>query len=186
MWTIVIPIAISALSLGLGLWNFFEQRKMKKHDRLESNWLRLLDHLATIRPEWRNEIDDTGPTSLAIIVGTSNNFEEPSLEIMRDRLRGHLAGERPDTPPGLYDTFRALAGLYRDVPKKKSEFFKASLTPYTSTRHVARGFIQAVEKLDGETVMFLIESGLFERFSIPITEWSLEYVRSACLKRNKS
>ncbi len=72
MWTIVIPIVISVLSLALGLWNFFEQRVMKKNDRLESNWRHLLDHLDPIKPEWRNETDDTGPGTLALIVGTSN------------------------------------------------------------------------------------------------------------------
>jgi hypothetical protein len=96
--------------------------RIKKSNDLESSWRHLLDHLATIKPEWRNEIDDTGPGTLAIIVGTSN-MGEPSLEIIRDRMRGHLGNKPLDTPPVLYDTFRALAGLYRDVPKEEARIF---------------------------------------------------------------
>ncbi len=111
---------------------------------------------------------------------------EPSLEIIRDRMHGHLGDEPLDTPPALYDAFRALAGLYRDAPKKKREFFNDSLPPHISGRHVTRGFVQAVEKLDDKTIMFLIESGLFERFSKPVTGPFLERLRYACLNASRS
>jgi hypothetical protein len=125
--TQIVTQVLSGLSLVISFVALLLPIRNKKSSDLESRWHRLLDVLDTIKPEWRSEIDDTGPGTLALIVGTPN-LAEPSLESMRDRLRDHLGGQPLDTPPALYDTFRALTGLYREIPKKKRGFFNDSHT----------------------------------------------------------
>ena len=178
--TQIVTQVLSGLSLVISFSALLVSLRNKRSSDLESRWRHLLDVLDTIKPEWRSEIDDTGPGTLALIVGTSN-LAEPSLESIRDRLRGHTGGQPLDTPPALYDTFRALARLYPEIPKKKRGFFNDSLAPHASSRHVGRGLVQALEKRDSKTIMFLIESGLLRRFTIPISESFLGALRHACL-----
>ena len=106
MWTIVVPIAISVLSLGSGIWNFIEQRNMKKNDLLESRRRHFLDRLDSLKVDWPESSDDTGPATVAMLAGTSY-LGEPSLKVISERIPSYLAtnNQTLDTRPRCMTPF---------------------------------------------------------------------------------